>query len=135
MLEQSSIKIFAIAAALVTSATVVQGFDDATYPDLSGQWASIRQRGVDGQGAFDPTKGWGLSQQAPLTPEYQAVLEASIANQNNGGQGNWPMGTKCLPPGMPAMMNIYTAMEIIVLPEITYVLIDHGYDLKSQDLH
>src|SRR5205807_10433241 len=63
--------------------------------------------GVRGQPAFDPTKPWGLGQQAPLTPEYQAVLEKSVADQVNGGQGNWQSGVACLPPGMPAMMTLY----------------------------
>jgi hypothetical protein len=58
-------------------------------------------------------------------PEYQKVLEASIADQARGGQGGWPTGW-CLPPGMPAMMTLYRPMEIIVLPEITYILIDHA---------
>src|SRR5207249_11050483 len=33
----------------------------------------------------------------------------------------------CLPPGMPAMMTIYRLMEIIVLPETTYIRIDHTH--------
>ena len=91
-------------------------FDDAKYPDLSGQWVAVRL-GVGGQPAFDPTKPWGRGQQAPLTPEYQKVLEASVADQAAGGQGNWHTGDDCLPPGMPAMMTAFQAMEIIVLPE------------------
>ena len=100
-------------------------FDDAKYPDLTGQWVAVRIPGVRGQPAFDPTKPWGLGQEAPLTPEYQKVLEASLADQARGGQGGWPTGW-CLPPGMPAMMTLYRPMEIIVMPEITYILIDHA---------
>src|SRR6266478_5695392 len=33
------------------------------------------------QNPFDHAKPWGLGQQAPLTPEYQAVFEASLADQ------------------------------------------------------
>jgi len=117
----------ALAAVLIASATAVLAFDDAKYPDLSGQWVAVRL-GVRGQPAFDPTKPWGLGQQAPLIPEYQAVLEASLADQANGGQGNWESGVSCLPPGMPTMMTLYRAMEIIVLPEITYIRIDHTHD-------
>ena len=101
-----------------------RAFDDGKYPDLSGQWLRVNlNRG--GQITFDPTKAWGLGQQAPLTPEYQAILEASIADQANGGQGNWQSGARCLPPGMPATMNGYNAMEVVVLPEITYVMFEH----------
>jgi hypothetical protein len=122
-----SIRICVFAAALL-GASASLAFDDAKYPDLSGQWVAVRVPGVRGQPAFDPTKPWGLGQQAPLTPEYQKVLEASMADQALGGQGNWHTGGECLPPGMPAMMTLYRPMEIVVLPEVTYVLIDHAFD-------
>ncbi len=118
----------ALLAALLTTSMSAQAFDDAKYPDLSGQWVAVRIRGVGGQPAYDPTKPWGLGQQAPLTPEYQKVLEASLADQASGGQGNWHTGGECLPPGMPAMMTLYRPMEIVVLPEVTYILIDHVID-------
>jgi hypothetical protein len=122
-----SIRICVFAAALL-GASASFAFDDAKYPDLSGQWVAVRVPGVRGQPAFDPTKSWGLGQQAPLTPEYQKVLEASMADQALGGQGNWHTGGECLPPGMPAMMTLYRPMEIVVLPEVTYILIDHAMD-------
>jgi len=115
-------------AALLTVSMTAQAFDDAKYPDFSGQWVAVRIPGVKGQPAFDPTKPWGLGQQAPLTPEYQKVLEASIADQATGGQGNWHTGAECLPPGMPAMMTLYRPMEIVVVPAVTYILIDHVVD-------
>jgi hypothetical protein len=118
----------AVLAALLTTSMSAQAFDDAKYPDLSGQWVAVRVRGLGGQPAYDPTKPWGLGQQAPLTPEYQKVLEASLADQALGGQGNWHTGGECLPPGMPAMMTLYRPMEIVVLPEVTYILIDHVID-------
>ena len=117
-----------VLAALLATSTTAQAFDDAKYPDLSGQWVAVRIPGVTGQPAFDPTKPWGRGQQAPLTPEYQKVLEASIADQAIGGQGNWHTGAECLPPGMPAMMTLYRPMEIVVLPETTYILVDHIMD-------
>jgi len=114
--------------ALLTVSITAQAFDDAKYPDLSGQWIAVRIPAVTGQPAFDPTRPWGRGQQAPLTPEYQKVLEASLADQALGGQGNWHTGSECLPPGMPAMMTLYRPMEIVVLPEITYILVDHIVD-------
>src|SRR5713226_10253425 len=124
---RNSIGAAVFAAALLTTSMTALAFDDAKYPDLSGQWVAVRL-GVGGQPAFDPTKPWGRGQQAPLTPEYQAVLEASLADQAKGGQGNWKPGADCLPPGMPAMMTLYQAAEFIVLPEITYIRIDHVHD-------
>jgi hypothetical protein len=116
-----SIGTLALVSALLTSVTALA----AEYPNLAGQWVAVRLP-VGGQPAFDPTKPWGLGQQAPLTPEYQKVLEASIADQKNGGQGNWQTGANCLPPGMPGMMTVFQPMEIIVKPSVTYILIDHG---------
>jgi len=115
-----------VAAALWLTPVVAQAFDDAKYPDLSGQWVAVRL-GVRGQPAFDPTKPWGLGQNAPLTPEYRKVLEESIVQQAQGNQGNWLSGISCLPTGMPTMMTLYRPMEIIVLPDVTYILIDHTH--------
>jgi hypothetical protein len=127
MLDRSALGIMALGAALAASLSSARAFDDAQYPDLSGEWVGVRPP-VGGQPGFDPTKPWGLGQQAPLTPEYQKVLEASVADQAAGGQGNWPTGADCLPPGMPAMMTAFQNMEIMLLPETTYVRIDHAHD-------
>jgi hypothetical protein len=108
-------------ALLITVAA--QAHDETKYPDLRGQWTRARPpAGVTGQPSYDPTRSPGRAQQAPLTPEYQAILEASIADQAAGGQGNDPT-YKCLPPGMPRLMNLYDPMEIIVTPDTTHILI------------
>src|SRR5215831_12533680 len=126
MTSRTSMIVAAVAASLSIMATAAQSFDDSKYPDLSGQWVAVRFR-VGGQPAFDPTKPWGRGQQAPLTSEYQKVLDASLAEQAKGNQGNWLSGVSCLPTGMPAMMTLYRPMEIIVLPDVTYVRIDHTH--------
>jgi hypothetical protein len=88
----------------------------AEHPDWKGQW--VRKAA----GTFDPNKPFGLGQQAPLTPEYQKVLEQSVADQAAGGQGNNPMAA-CIPPGMPRMMIGYGGgFEFIITPEITYAI-------------
>jgi hypothetical protein len=115
-----------VAAALFASLVPALAFDDAQYPKLSGLWRGIVNRDNGGQASFDPTKSWGRFQQAPLTPEYQAVHEASLANQASGGQGNWPSGMHCIPAPMPTVMNIYGEMEFVVLPEVTHVLFNHN---------
>ena len=94
---------------LCWSISGARAFDDDKYPDLSGQWL----RTDTGTPRYDPSKPAGRGQQAPLTPEYQAILEASLKDQANGGQGNWMSGARCLPPGMPATMNGYNSMEIV----------------------
>jgi hypothetical protein len=124
-----------VAVLLATLSMTVGGaraFDDAQYPNLKGQWVRARSpAGVVGQGPFDPDKSWGLAQQAPLTPEYQKVFEASLADQAAGGQGGWT-GGRCLAVGMPAMMTLFRPMEIIVLPDITYIRIDHIRDSRRR---
>jgi hypothetical protein len=75
-----------IAAAVVVlfaCVAVAQAQDAAKYPDWSGQW----RWPVKGANRYDPTKAPGRAQQAPLTPEYQAIFDASLADQAAGGQG------------------------------------------------
>jgi hypothetical protein len=128
MLERSLIGSIALALALSMTLGGAQAFDATKYPNLKGQWLRARgPAGVTGQGPFDPVKSWGRAQQAPLTPEYQAMLDASLADQAAGGPGYWP-GVRCLPPGLPAMMTIFRPMEIIVKPETTWILIDHIHE-------
>jgi len=119
-------------AALIVTSDGARAFDDAKYPNLKGQWLRARPpAGVTGQAPFDPDKSWGLAQLAPLTPEYQKILEASLADQAAGGQGFWP-SARCLAVGMPAIMGPFQPMEFIVLPEITYVRIDHNRDTRRR---
>src|SRR5260370_5394424 len=67
---------FGIALLLVPAAAQ----DASRLPDWKGQW--IRT----GAGTFDPTQPPELRQGAPLTPEDQAVLEASVAAAAGGAQ-------------------------------------------------
>ena len=90
------------------------------YPDFVGQWR--RPPGIGVQ--WDQSKRLGPPQQAPLTPEYQARYEANLADQKAGGQGTDPTG-QCIPPGMPRMMTIVYPMEIIIMPNTTYILPDY----------
>jgi hypothetical protein len=113
----------ALAAALTVTMGGAQAADDAKYPDWRGQWTGILTPGLAGQRVkFDPTKPWGPGQQAPLTAEYQKVLEDSMADQANGGIGNYPSAT-CRAGGMPRMMSNGPPLEYIVTPETTYILI------------
>ena len=114
--------LFLIDGAVINAALA---FDDNLYPNLKGQWVRARPpAGVTGQGPFDPDKSWGKGQQAPLTPEYQKLFEASLADQAEGGPGLWG-GARCLPVGMPAMMTLFRPMEIVIMPDVTYIRIDH----------
>src|SRR6516164_2064225 len=122
MSYRTSTSVFALAAALMVTMGGAQAADDAKFPDWRGQWTIILTPGLAGQRVkFDPTKPWGPGQQAPLTAEYQKVLEDSMADQAKGGLGNYPTA-RCLPGGMPRMMT-FGEHEYVITPEITYILI------------
>src|SRR5262245_18748473 len=104
MLHRFSIWAVAQAVALLTTISGTQAFDETKYPNLKGQWNRFVVRGIPGPPSFDQTKGNGRAQQAPLTPEYQKVLEDSIADQLAGGQGNNVEHARCVNAGMPWMM-------------------------------
>jgi hypothetical protein len=80
MLGRSSMATIALLAVLSATFTDAQAWDDTKYPDLKGQWV----RGYPGGARFDPAKGIGPRQGAPLTPEYQAIYEADLADQAAG---------------------------------------------------
>ena len=113
----------ALAAALAIPAGLTQAQVAGKYPDWKGQWTRVIVRGLGGQGSQDQTKPWGFGQEAPLTAEYQAVLEASIADQAAGGLGNFPTA-RCYPAGMPHMMMAFGPQEYVITPDTTYILID-----------
>jgi hypothetical protein len=76
---------------------------------------------------FDQSKSVALAEGAPLTPEYQTIFAANLADMAAGGQGDVPTFT-CRAPGMPMMMVAYWPMEIVVMPETTHILIDNIAD-------
>ena len=117
MLYRSSICAIAMAAAMLATPCVAQVVDFGKYPDLKGQWVRTG----------NPNNWRELAGPPPLTPEYQKIFDDNTADQKAGGPGNWP-STFCTPAGMPAMMSFYDPAEIIVMPDITYILISHNDD-------
>jgi hypothetical protein len=142
MLYRKLICASGMAAAFMMIVSGVQASDSAKYPDWKGAWArwappnSAREEGnggtnftAGGQPSFDQTKPWGLGQQAPLTPEYQKVLEDSIADQAKGGQGNFfDHAVRCMPAGMPLMTIAFLPLEFVVTSDTTYILVgEHNH--------
>jgi hypothetical protein len=111
-----------LATALMLTVGGALASDHPSYPDWSGQWERFVVRGIPGQPSHDQTKPWGLGQQAPLTPEYQKVLQDSMADQANGGLGNFPTAFGRA-SGMPYMMMAFGPLEWVVMPATTYILI------------
>jgi hypothetical protein len=98
-------------------------FDESKYPPWRGQWRRI------GGIQWDPSRKLGLDEQPPLKPQYQALFEASLADQATGGQGNDPTFT-CIPPGMPRAMTVVFPMEIIIMPDTTYMIIEYDNQVR-----
>jgi hypothetical protein len=117
----------ALLAALGAAATAARALDaarqDARYPDIGGTWVR------PGVAQWDPSKPAGLRQQAPLTPEYQAIFESNLAITASGGQEYNPQ-VNCLPAGMPRVMIAYDPLEFIVTPEVTYIRSDHLMEFR-----
>jgi hypothetical protein len=122
---RSAIRAVAVALPVALLMTVggAKAHDDTKYPNVKGQWTRFVVPGLPGQPSQDQTKPWGKGQQAPLTPEYQAILEASLVDQANGGHGNAVDYARCVSGGMPSMMIAFQPLEFIVLPETTYIII------------
>jgi hypothetical protein len=75
-----SIGAIALMAALVLPPFVApngsaRAFDQSKYPDLKGQWLRI------GSPRWDDNN-------APLTPEYQAIFQASLKDMAAGGRAS-----------------------------------------------
>src|SRR5437763_15035699 len=100
MQYRKSIGVITIVTAFIAaSAALVH--DDSRFPDWSGQWK--KPRGIGNQ--WDQAKPMGRGQQAPLTEEYRSILEASLADQKAGGQGEDARFT-CITNGMPRIMTV-----------------------------
>ena len=113
MSHRSALAALFFAASLPAAAPAA---DIAQYPDLHGQWLRVDKPDFAPAGT-----------KPPLTPEYQALYDANRADLAAGGVGIVP-STFCYPMGMPMMMNVYDPLEIIVTPEITYILQSHVND-------
>jgi hypothetical protein len=121
MLDQTVIAAVALTAGLLALPVAAQVIDLGKYPDLKGQWLRPVRGPFTHGPPWDASKPEGRGQQAPLTDEYQAIYEANLADQAAGGPGNWPSAT-CRAGGMPSVMAVFQPMEIVVLPNITYLI-------------
>jgi hypothetical protein len=120
MLFKSMIASIALATVVIAGPVAAQQpFDPSKYPAMAGQWLRVGPLGV-----FDSTKPPARGQQAPLTPEYQAIFEANLAEVAKGGFGDDPVYT-CIPEGMPRAMNLVLPMEIVITPNTTYILMEY----------
>jgi hypothetical protein len=115
----SSIASIALVAALMLPAPAAWALDESKYPDWSGQWSRVPDGGPP---RYDTTKPL-RAQQAPMKPEYSAMHEASMADQDAGGLG-LDLAYRCIPQGMPRQMSGVSPMEFIISPGITHILFE-----------
>jgi hypothetical protein len=124
MLFKSMIVSIALTTVIAGPVAAQQPFDQSKYPAFAGQW-----KGLGALGRFDQTKPPARGQQAPLTPEYQAIFEANLADVAKGGFGDDPVYT-CIPEGMPRATTLVLPMEIVVTPNTTYMLMEYLSQLR-----
>jgi hypothetical protein len=121
MLHRISLCVTAMTGALILSIGAAAAHDETKYPDWSGQWRRAPGTGI----IWDEGRPPGLAQQPPLTPEYQAIWEASVADQAAGGQGGDTRVT-CVSNGMPRMATIVRPLAFFIQPDITLVVYDNN---------
>jgi hypothetical protein len=108
--------VLAIAVAAIPATASAQ-----QYADFESQW-----RNPNPSDAWDPAKPAGLAQEAPLTPEYRAIFEASLKDQAAGGRGN-NYRSSCVLDGMPRIMSLTTPMEILIQPTLTFFIFQEAF--------
>ena len=118
---RASIVSAVIAGAAVLTMSAAAAFDELKYPEWKGQWRRAPGIGI----VWDETKPPALGQNPPLTPEYRAIWEASVADQRAGGQGGDTRVT-CRSNGMPRMATIVRPFGLFILPEMTLIVYDNN---------
>jgi hypothetical protein len=109
-----------MAVVLLMTSTAAQAFDESKYPNWKDVWQQV---GSDPKSPWDPSKPPGLAgQQAPLSPEYRAVFEASVKSEAEGGLAVDP-AVRCTPAAMPRVMMAVEPMEMVITPSATYFFI------------
>jgi hypothetical protein len=125
MFDRLSIGAAVLAAALSATTIGARAHDESKFPDLKGQWVRADSNPA---APWDPSKPPGRGQQAPLTPEYQAIFDSILAKHGEGGRD--PLAQTCIPPGMPRSMIGYEPIEFIVMPDTTYIMLAHMSEFR-----
>jgi hypothetical protein len=126
MRYRGSIGLVAMAAVLLATLNAAHAFDESKYPSWRGPW---QQLGGSQNSPWDPSKPPGAGQQAPLTPEYRAIYEASLKKEAEGGLETDPT-LRCVPAGFPRVMIAVRPMEIVITPGATYFMLQQFNTLR-----
>ena len=122
MAHRNTLPMIALAAGFLLPSIGAQAFDETKYPmSWEGKWNRD-----PGPPRYDPSKPGRRGQQPPLTPEYQKIFDASLADQDAGGQGN-DSTHRCLPVGMPRAASSGFPIEIVITGKATYILFESSF--------
>ena len=117
--------IVAVPAALLVMLAAVAARAETTYPDLRGQWTA-----VGGSVKYVADKPRGLGQEAPLTPEYQAIFEANLRDHGGRRAGHRPDHLVPFARDAARHQRLRRKIEFVVTPETTHVLVFHVLDSR-----
>jgi hypothetical protein len=123
---RSSISSVTLIGVLCATLNGAWALDEAKYPDWKGQW--VRADSAEAA-PWDARKPRGLGQQPPLTPEYQAIFEANLKHLAAGAKSSDPTA-RCIPAAMPRVMMAIHPMEIVIMPDTTYLMIETSSTLR-----
>ena len=123
---RGSISLVVLIGVLCATLNGAWALDETKYPDWKGQWVRADSAEI---APLDFRKPWGLGQQPPLTPEYQAVFEANLKQLAAGVKASDPTA-RCIPAALPRVMMAIHLMEIVILPDTTYIMIETSSTLR-----
>jgi hypothetical protein len=126
MLMRGSVSLVTLIGVLCATLNGAWALDDTKYPDWKGQW--VRADSAEAA-PWDARKPRGLGQQPPLTPEYQVIFEANLKQLAAGVKASDPTA-RCIPAAMPRVMMAIHPMEIVVMPDTTYIMIETSSTLR-----
>jgi hypothetical protein len=126
MLMRSAVSSVTLIGVLCTTLNGAWALDETKYPDWKGQW--VRADSAE-TAPWDARKPRGLGQQPPLTPEYQAIFEANLKQLAVGVTSRDPT-VRCIPAAMPRVMLAIHPMEIVIMPDTTYFMIETSATLR-----
>ena len=122
MIHSTSFGKVTLVAALFLPLVGAQAHDELKYPmTWEGKWNRD-----PGPPKYDPSTPARRGQQPPLTPEYRKIYDASLADQDAGGQGN-DTTHRCIPVGMPRQASSGFPIEIFITGKSVLILFESSF--------
>jgi hypothetical protein len=114
------------AVLLMASTGPMHAFDESKYPGWRGVWQQL----PGSSASWDPSRPPGAAaHEAPLTAEYRAIYEDNLKQEAEGGLEADPT-RRCIPAGFPRVMMAVRPMEIVIMPNATYFMLQEFNTLR-----